>query len=558
METTRIALAMTGAVSLGSFEAGVLTELLWALSRGGSGGSRYELDVITGASAGAMTAGLVANLVMNDFSRRENLYRAWVEMVTIDRLLESPPDNAFLSTSPLHEIGTSCLSDYDPDPTKRCPFAPPMLRMCLTLSNLNGVDRRLTMAAGPQFVSTFFDDSKDFRLVDAPGPAGDPAGPKAPLSVRDRATWDLVRDFAIASGSFPLAFPPLSLARSLGEYELAETILASGFTGRPTYVDGGTFNNQPIGEAVRLAREADDGNFGQPRKYLFVNASAANSEFQGDAEMARTVAAPQTLAKRLADIIFAESRTSDWLRAVLINDQIRWRDSFLESILLIVKDATVTDPDRLIGQLTDLARRIVEDSRRQADTRVDARTFEQLLDRSRERYRQRFDAFQLDAGRRSVVELIVFVLDHISDLDERKQIEIYSLSTDARLAGEGLSGFAGFFKEEYRQYNFRQGRTKARERLLEIFGDYPREEGDAGFQQYDIERGWEGFPDEPLGKTPRAPRVKLRDETVRRAEDIVNSYFQTGHWIPDFLQREVIGRAVGHLVYSRMNALLGL
>jgi predicted acylesterase/phospholipase RssA len=558
MDTTKIALTMTGAVSLGSFEAGVLTELLWALAQPRDGGSRYELDVITGASAGAMTAGLVSNIVMNDFSRRENLYRAWVEMVTIDRLLKSPPENALLDSGPVRDIGTTCLSDYDPDPAKRAPFAPSMLRMSLTLSNLNGVDRELKMASGPPFVSTFFDDRKTFRLVDQPGPVGDPADPNAPRSVRDRATWDLVRDFAIASGSFPLAFPPLALDRLLGEYDLPATILPSGFTGHPTYVDGGTFNNQPIGEAVRLAREADGNNFGQPRKYFFVNANAKNSVFVGDKVMADTVAGPQTLTKRLADVIFAESRTSDWLKAMLINDQIRWRDPFLGAILEIVKDSTVTDPPGLISRLTEMARTIVEDSRQAADVRVSSQSFEQLLDRSRQRYRERIDAVALDANRRTVVELIFFILDHISDLDERKQIEIFSLSTETRLAGEKLQGFAGFFKEEYRKYNFRKGRAIAREQLLKILGDYPREQGDAEFQQYEIEAGWENFPDEPLRDTPKAARVKLRDQTVRRAEDLVNNWFKTGYWIPDLLEQQVIGRAVGHLVHSRLNALLEL
>jgi predicted acylesterase/phospholipase RssA len=558
MDTTRIALSMTGAVSLGSYEAGVLTELLWALAQPREGGPRYELDVITGASAGAMTAGLVANLLMNDFSRRENLYRAWVEMVTIDRLLDSPPKNALLSSTPVREIGSTCLSDYDPDSAKRAPFAPAMLRMCLTLSNVNGLDRELKMASGPRFVSTFFDDRKTFRLVDAPGSVGRPADPGAPRSVRDRSTWDLVRDFAIASGSFPLAFPPISLARLLGEYDVPGTILPTGFTSQPTYVDGGTFNNQPIGEAVRLAREADDDNFGQARKYFFVNANANNSAFVDDVTMAETVKAPESLAKRLADIIFAESRTSDWLKAVLVNDQIQWRDSFLEAILEIVKDSTVTDPPALIGKLDKLARTIIEDSRQAADTRVSAQPFDQLLDRSRQRYRERIDAVALNANRRIIVELIVFILDHISDLDERKKIEIYSLSTETRLAGEKLQGFAGFFKEEYRKYNFRRGRTIARDQLLGILGDYPPEQGDSEFQQYKVEPEWERFPDESLRETPRAARVKLRDQTVRRAEDLVNDWFKTGYWVPDFLERQVIGRAAGHLVQSRVNALLEL
>jgi hypothetical protein len=89
------------------------------------------------------------------------------------------------------------------------------------------------MASGREFVSTFFDDRKVFRLVDQPPTTTGP-DPTAPLSVREPATWDLVRDFAIASGAFPLAFPPLLPPRLLTEYDIPDTIdTARGFTDRP-------------------------------------------------------------------------------------------------------------------------------------------------------------------------------------------------------------------------------------------------------------------------------------------------------------------------------------
>ncbi len=51
MEPAKIALVITGVVSLGSFEAGVLTELPWSLEQHSKDEKKYELDVITGASA---------------------------------------------------------------------------------------------------------------------------------------------------------------------------------------------------------------------------------------------------------------------------------------------------------------------------------------------------------------------------------------------------------------------------------------------------------------------------------------------------------------------------
>jgi predicted acylesterase/phospholipase RssA len=53
----RVALVLSGGVSLGSYIAGALDELLRWLEADGD----FEIDVITGASAGATTAALIAH-----------------------------------------------------------------------------------------------------------------------------------------------------------------------------------------------------------------------------------------------------------------------------------------------------------------------------------------------------------------------------------------------------------------------------------------------------------------------------------------------------------------
>ena len=61
----KLAIVISGAVSLGSYEAGVMYELLEAIalhneSVGSDHPDRVEIDVITGASAGAMTAAILS------------------------------------------------------------------------------------------------------------------------------------------------------------------------------------------------------------------------------------------------------------------------------------------------------------------------------------------------------------------------------------------------------------------------------------------------------------------------------------------------------------------
>jgi predicted acylesterase/phospholipase RssA len=60
-EHTRIAVVISGGVSLGTYEAGALTKLLTATALGKDPEHTFECDVFVGASAGAMTAALAAH-----------------------------------------------------------------------------------------------------------------------------------------------------------------------------------------------------------------------------------------------------------------------------------------------------------------------------------------------------------------------------------------------------------------------------------------------------------------------------------------------------------------
>jgi predicted acylesterase/phospholipase RssA len=114
----KLAIAISGAVSLGSFEAGVMYEVLEAIAqynekREKDDPNRIEIDVITGASAGGMTAGILAQKLLCDGdSLREPynnpLYKAWIEDVDIEKLLEVSEENyknSLLSSKVVADIG---------------------------------------------------------------------------------------------------------------------------------------------------------------------------------------------------------------------------------------------------------------------------------------------------------------------------------------------------------------------------------------------------------------------------------------------------------------------
>src|SRR5262252_5913939 len=95
----KVAITISGAVSLGSYESGVVYEVLDALAQHNYWADashlpdeRIEIDVLTGASAGGMTAAMIAQNLLYDGPSLSQpydnpLYKAWVLDVDITGLL---------------------------------------------------------------------------------------------------------------------------------------------------------------------------------------------------------------------------------------------------------------------------------------------------------------------------------------------------------------------------------------------------------------------------------------------------------------------------------------
>ena len=95
----RLAITIAGAVSLGSYEAGVLYEVLDAIHQhntasGVTDDEKILIDVMTGASAGAMTAAIVAQKMLYSADEFRDpydnpLYNVWVKRINLKGLLET-------------------------------------------------------------------------------------------------------------------------------------------------------------------------------------------------------------------------------------------------------------------------------------------------------------------------------------------------------------------------------------------------------------------------------------------------------------------------------------
>src|ERR1041384_2992655 len=114
----RLAITISGAVSLGSYEAGVLYEIIHAIGQHNTDpatqeGERIEIDVLTGASAGGMTATIAAQKLAFEASAVAGpydnaFYRPWVADVSLDGLLAmhgiDDPTKSILSSQHVVDI----------------------------------------------------------------------------------------------------------------------------------------------------------------------------------------------------------------------------------------------------------------------------------------------------------------------------------------------------------------------------------------------------------------------------------------------------------------------
>ncbi|MEO1366467.1 MAG: patatin-like phospholipase family protein, partial [Acidobacteriota bacterium] len=495
MTTKRIALVMAGGVSLGSYEAGVLSELLYALETlnrsAGPGDPHLELDVMAGGSAGGMTGAIVGRMMFEMPARRDTLFNAWVRDIDMVPLLNGGdiPPNALLSKRIIGEIADRSLVDPAPaGPAAPASYAPKTLRLSLSISNMNGVTYRIPYAnaagGAESFMTTFFADMARFT-VDRDRP--------------EATDWRLVRDACIASGNFPIAFQPHRMRRRVEDYpgaQEAEDASSPLFQEGMTFVDGGLFNNEPLGEAIRRAAEADRDGADAERLYVlidpFINTSKHRADLTPDDRLV-------DITMRLVTMIRGESTARDWLRAERINDQLRWRRGLVDELRSLVAAIPEGRAPDMARQAQSMARDIVA-QQRAADGELEGPPDLRPNLPQDESFREARAALAGD-DRRDVFERLIFALDQVAGLDSKSIIELKAIDADeSELAGETLQGFGGFFEREWREHDFRVGRRKAHELLPDILGrEYGREMKDGlPVQDYEIPPEWQDLKHKTL------------------------------------------------------------
>ncbi|MFO7893055.1 MAG: patatin-like phospholipase family protein [Longimicrobiales bacterium] len=538
-----VSLILAGAVSLGSFEAGVLDELLYVLDRLNADrpdADRYRIDSIAGASAGSMTAALVAQAVMRGFHHRELLHQAWVEEIGIAALLDDVPANALFSKKVIEEIGARCLPADGHGPPSS--LAADTLALTFTVTNLNGVNYALARSSAPDvdatFESTFYAERRDFRLRrDRP----------------DDDDWAAIRAAAIASGNFPVAFAPTRLAadpRQWPDHSLP------GLPAEFTYVDGGMFNNEPVGEAVRLARGLDDPGRGAAiaadRLFLLVDANLNRASHDLAIDEATGLVDTGT---RLATAMMGEATANDWLKALRRNNEVDWRDRLVATLAELVRTLEVTDRDGLRAQLEAAAEDIV--ARKRAlfgDDRYPADYRDQAVGRLTDQFGEH--AREMDATRRHIFGNLVFLVNSVSGLDRKRKLNLHMIhAEDGDVAGELLASFGGFLSREWREHDYTMGRQRTRESLPWILGidptEMPEPEPDVAYEPA------RDLGDIELEDAPREAREQLRFAAMLKVQKLTAGLEVGPPWMR-WLSGSLLRRVVRWAASSWLGRRLGL
>jgi predicted acylesterase/phospholipase RssA len=321
MATYHIGLSMAGAVSAGSYTAGMLTQLFEIIDKWYEYKSKgitfktsdgeeviikpdempqheISIDALSGASAGGMCSALLAVCIAE--GKFDRLYDTWVNQVDLKPMLStsdlrstSSPVYSFFNVNVIDKIADGITNFVHNPANSWPPYLAEQIDMYLTLTNLEGIPYGLSFnsnSSSNQFVKNYA-DYKRFTLI-KPGSQIELPGdstllnPRAKSSASNVKEWSELVSACVASGAFPFGLKPRTITRRKIEFDKREWYfnyqMKQGVKPEPQYVnvnwapgtpdsidfqyvDGGVMNNEPF-ELVRRRLALNQGYWRNPTK----------------------------------------------------------------------------------------------------------------------------------------------------------------------------------------------------------------------------------------------------------------------------------------------------
>lgn len=306
--TIHLGITMAGAVSAGAYIAGVMDYLFEVLSkydklrkaRKNLPLPNIKLEVLGGASAGSLCS-IISLIGLRDESKKSLLKRCWVDLSLSEKSeYKEVPDlmfkdlllkgrqgvvaNSLLNTNALDKLGRDLkiwannlqgdLPDYVQDD----------LEVLFTLTSLKGINLKLYFNDKDKEREVIEEQKKESERMDTPGhmmtvhelvahfkmnrkEKPEPErGHLIPLNLSKEKNIEDAIELALASGSFPIGLRPRVITQ-LSKTYLKEFILSKYKKSIDRVdvkldkdnveligVDGGTLNNEPVGEVCEVLR----------------------------------------------------------------------------------------------------------------------------------------------------------------------------------------------------------------------------------------------------------------------------------------------------------------
>ncbi|MGH9642610.1 MAG: patatin-like phospholipase family protein [Terriglobales bacterium] len=462
----KLAITMAGAVSLGSYEAGVLFEVLDAITQHNdsapSDDDRILIDVITGASAGGMTAAILAHKLLycaKEFKGPYDnpLYSVWVKRISLaglqapgdgERAIDSIFSSDLIDAISKEELTARYAGPAAPVPADKHAAVGDEIRVGLALTNLNGVAYGYDVKPSGKFVYIDYCDQMT-RKVNA--------------SPCDRAEfWEDLRRAAVACGAFPFAFRAQDLQRSANrepdDYPPGNLEHWGHDPTTFTYSDGGILQNQPLGIAKNLVDQIDC-HLNEKRFYLFVSPNAKDPDTNDTFHAAS--ADYLRLLKRLVGVFIGQAGFQDWVTAKHVNESVAILDSRAAGLKDAIQAGGIEVP-ALAKTAEAILALFFKDALHIAPGATKPETLPDAQDRIGIQYQAEMTALGSTSMQARAFRDAVLAFETAAGLGARDYMTIYGVTADdSELAGGGLQAFLGFFDQSFRDHDYDVGRAHA-------------------------------------------------------------------------------------------------
>ncbi len=290
--TFRIGICMAGAVSAGAYTAGVIDYLLESLEHWDKakkldlpGVPKHDviIEVLTGASAGGMTAAITAGAIQDEFphinntntkkpvSKENPLFNAWVNMTETDDtdmmsqmlddgdILQSASNEvkSIFNSTFIETLAGNTIDNFRKNPNCKRDYIADNLEIITTLTNLRGLNYKIrfrTALGETEHRMLRHMDIAHFQLNENNTFNNDGRIP-IHFNSSDEGNRDILKQAAMATGAFPVGLAPRQICRNQ-EYINTQPYLNIGNDSiledhEPKYtcvtVDGGLIDNEPFG-----------------------------------------------------------------------------------------------------------------------------------------------------------------------------------------------------------------------------------------------------------------------------------------------------------------------